>query len=90
MTLIIASLFCFWLHCRACGIIVPNQGLNLNPCQWKHRVLTTGTPPGNSLIITFYKQMLDVSRKKMIYFTGRVSESPYLISSVTFSNLKHK
>ena len=30
------------------GPYFPNQGLNLHPVHWKHRVLTTG-PPGKSL-----------------------------------------
>ena len=29
----------FWLHCTAWGILVPNQRLNPQPLQWKHRVL---------------------------------------------------
>ena len=41
-------IFFFWPCHTACGTLVPNQGLNLGPCQWEHRVLTTG-PPGNSL-----------------------------------------
>ena len=30
--------------CIACGILVPNQGLNLCSLQWKHGVLTIGLP----------------------------------------------
>ena len=33
------------------GILVPDQGLNLHPLHWEHRVLTTG-PPGKSLNTT--------------------------------------
>ena len=31
----------------ACGILFPDQGLNLGPLHWKHRVLATG-PSGKS------------------------------------------
>ena len=41
--------FFFWPHCEACEILIPNQGSNPHPPQWKHRVLITG-PPGKSLI----------------------------------------
>ena len=37
----------FWPCCIACEILVPDQGVNLGPRQWKPRVLTTG-PPGNA------------------------------------------
>ena len=36
--------FFFWPPCIACGILVPNQGSNLYPLQWKCGVLTTGLP----------------------------------------------
>ena len=42
-----SNVFFFWLCCAACGILVPNQGSNPCPLQWKRRVLTTG-PPGKS------------------------------------------
>ena len=35
-------------HSSACRILVPSQGLNLGPQEWKHTALATG-PPGNSL-----------------------------------------
>ena len=44
------GLWVFWgaaLH-AACKIIIPNQGSNPCPLQWKHGVLTTGWP-GKSL-----------------------------------------
>ena len=37
----------FWPHHAAFGILVPRQGMEPGPQQWKHQVLTTG-PPGNS------------------------------------------
>ena len=40
--------FFFWPCSTACGILVPNQGSNPCPLQWKPRVLTTG-PTGKSL-----------------------------------------
>ena len=36
--------FSFWLCQTAFRILVPDQGSNLCPLQWKHRVLTTGSP----------------------------------------------
>ena len=49
----IALLFFFFkflfFGCMACGILVPDQGSNLHPRQWKHRVLTTG-PPGKLIL----------------------------------------
>ena len=47
----------------ACGILIPNQGLNLCPLHWKHRVLTNGLP-GKSLsflISTFFEGLLCVN-----------------------------
>ena len=40
-------LFIFWLHCSACGILVPWPGC---PLQWKHGVLTTG-PVGKPSVV---------------------------------------
>ena len=33
-----------WLCHAACGIIVPQAGIEPGPLQWEHRVLTTGLP----------------------------------------------
>ena len=44
--------FFFWTCSMACGISVSDQGLNLGPQEWKHRVLTTGLP-GNSQKVSF-------------------------------------
>ena len=41
--------FFFWPQWAACGILVPQPGIELVPLQWKRRVLTTG-PPGKSLM----------------------------------------
>ena len=38
--------FFFWLHCLACGILVPWPGIEPEPPALECRVLTTG-PPGN-------------------------------------------
>ena len=44
----------FWPQCTACGILVlPDQGCNPSPLQWKCRVSTTG-PPGKSPKCYFY------------------------------------
>ena len=45
----VTKLFFFLPHCMSCGILAPDQGLNLYPLKWKHRVQTTG-PPGKSLM----------------------------------------
>ena len=34
----------FWLYHMACMILIPHQGLNLGPQQWKCGVLITGLP----------------------------------------------
>ena len=34
-TLTSTFFFCCWLHCVACGILVPYKGLNLCLLQWK-------------------------------------------------------
>ena len=47
----------FLLCCEACGILVPDQGSNSCPLQWKHGALTTG-PPGKSLGTTNFPQQL--------------------------------
>ena len=39
--------FFFWPPSTACGILIPDHGLNLCPLQWKCGVLTAG-PPGKS------------------------------------------
>ena len=46
----------------ACGILVPQSGIEHTPSQWKHRVLTTG-PPGKSPIL--------LKKKKKKQFLGR-------------------
>ena len=43
----------FWLHCKACRILVPWPGIESGPWHWKLWVLTTG-PPGNSLEIPHF------------------------------------
>ena len=39
--------FPFWPYYLACGILVPQAGIEPMPPQWKHGALTTG-PPGKS------------------------------------------
>ena len=51
------SFFSFWLCCEACGILVPQSGIEPMPLQWKHRVLTTGLL-GNSLLSVFLIALL--------------------------------
>lgn len=45
--LVTKSILCvifIWLHCEACGILVPQPVTEPGPWQWKHEVLTTGLP----------------------------------------------
>ena len=48
----------FWQHHAACGILVPQPGIELHPLHWQHRVLTT-EPPGKSqgCIFFFYESL---------------------------------
>ena len=48
--------FFLWPHHTACGILVPDQGLNLSPQQWKCCVLTT-RPPRNSLYFNYKRNV---------------------------------
>ena len=45
--------FSFRSHHAACRILVPQPGIELKPWQWKHWVLTPGSP-GNSLVPLLY------------------------------------
>ena len=47
------SFFFFVLHHTACGILIPYQGSNPRPLQWKLRVLTTGLS-GKSMVAILY------------------------------------
>ena len=38
------TFFFFWLHCMACGILIPWPGIAPGPWQWKQWILTTGLP----------------------------------------------
>ena len=46
----------FFGHVAACGILVPDQGWNPCPLQWKLRVLTTGQS-GNSLEVSLIDEL---------------------------------
>ena len=64
----------------ACGIIVPQQGLNPYPLQWKHRVLTTGQP-GKSLNLYFQTRAL---------FKLKIDPCTLITSSWTFWQRQEK
>ena len=51
--IVILSIFIFWLCHGACGILVPQPGIEPTPLQWKHRVPTTGWP-GKSCDLYFW------------------------------------
>ena len=40
----------FWLCCMTCSIFVPQPGIEPEPQQWKHQILTTGLP-GSSWMV---------------------------------------
>ena len=42
-----------WLCRAACEILVPQSEIEPGPCQWEHRVLTTG-PPGECPCLTIF------------------------------------
>ena len=45
--------FIFWPSLEDLRILVPQPGLEPQPCQWKHRDLSTGLP-GNFLWVSFF------------------------------------
>ena len=50
------NIFIFWLHCDACGVLVPRPGITSprpHHWQWKHGILTTGLP-GKSQSCYYY------------------------------------
>ena len=47
-----------------CGILVPDQGLNLGPLYWKHGILTTG-PPGKSSAAFPFKGYFSFKQKEL-------------------------
>ena len=51
-SLIFLSFFFFWPPLAACGILLPQPGIEPMPLQWKHGVLTTG-PLGKSFNISW-------------------------------------
>ena len=55
---IIFTLFFFFCH-MACGILVPDQGLNSCPLQWKCKLLATGSP-GNSIYHNLKKKITNL------------------------------
>ena len=50
----------------ACGILVPDQGLNPYPLQWEHGVLTTGlvgnSLSGSNIVLVFFLRDLAFPR----------------------------
>ena len=60
------GLFLFWFlpHYEACGF--HDQGLNLCPRHWKHRVLTTGLPGKSPGIFKKSQGLLFVSQSELL------------------------
>ena len=44
MEVCVAIFFFFWLYCLAFGILGPWPGTEPAPLQWKHGIITTGSP----------------------------------------------
>ena len=49
----------------ACGIQFPDQGSNLGPLHWEHRVLATG-PSGKSLVLSFLRVVVVVLEQSIV------------------------
>ena len=74
--------FFFWPCCVACGISVPQPGIEPGPWRWNPRLLTT-RPPGNSLCFPFSitppsvsllgtcinKETIDSGQEQIIFIT---------------------
>ena len=48
----------FWPHHAACGILVPQPGIEPRPPQWKLGILTSG-PPGKSQIVRIFRVLME-------------------------------
>ena len=53
--LILKKFYLFLLCHVACGILVPQPGIEPGPQQWKHNVLTTGSPGDSQGRVYWYK-----------------------------------
>ena len=63
-------IYLFWLCHEACGILVPHQGSNLPPLQWKCGVLTIG-PSGKSLLVFLIKLTSVIVLLSCLFFFNR-------------------
>ena len=45
--IVISFIFIFWLSCAACGLFIPQTGMEPAPPALEGKILTTG-PPGKS------------------------------------------
>ena len=63
--------------CMACGILAPDQGLNLHPLQWKCRVLTTGPRGKIPAGIILMLNSLQVLKYFILIRTFRISHCCY-------------
>ena len=84
-------IFFLFRQCRmACGILVPDQGWNPCPLQWKCGVLTTGLP-GNSPPIFFNLSMLlFLSHHFILFLNSHYLSSQFLQPKNVLSNPKEK
>ena len=82
-------LFIFSPLLGPCGILTPEQVLNLCSLWWKHGVLTTG-PPGNSLLLAFCSTMNLRSEVHVLWVTRSiVSDSCIVFHSRHFPHFSH-
>ena len=56
----VRGFFFFWPSHMACGILVPQQGMNLSALEWKYGVPTT-EPPGMSEGMTRFNLQISLS-----------------------------
>ena len=82
-------LFIFSPLLGPCGILTPEQVLNLCSLWWKHGVLTTG-PPGKSLLLAFRSTMNLRSEVHVLWVTRSiVSDSCIVFHSRHFPHFSH-
>ena len=67
------SFFFFWPCPVACGILVPQPGIEPGPWQWNRQVLTTG-PPGYSRYFIWERRNLGPKCRKLLAKCPRTSK----------------
>ena len=86
-------LFSFWHHHRACGVLVPQPGMEPMSPQWNHRLLTTektpcflcrgaGSIPSCRTEIPHAVQCGQKEKKKKWDLTGKYFKTPLSLMTV--------